>query len=91
MVLARVLRRETRRKECPYGNGLYETEFVRQTTSPPLCLCFRNTTDSTSLSEILRQDGRSERLLPDSPGRGIINEDNIPPWASSILEMFFYQ
>ena len=79
MVFPRVLRRETRRKECPYGNGLYEAEFVRETTSPSLCLRFRNPSNNPGLRKILRKDGRSQRLLPDSLGRGIIHENNIPP------------
>ena len=79
MVFTRIFRCKTRMKKRQDGNRFYMAQLVCQTTGPPICLRFRNSTNRPNISQILRQDGCSERLLPNSPGQGILHEDNIPP------------
>ena len=59
MVFTRILRCLTRWKERQNGDRLHKIKFVRQTTGPPLCLRFRDSTNHSSISQILRQDGCS--------------------------------
>ena len=51
--------------------------FVKRPVHPFACVS-EILQNRPSLRQILRQDGCSERLFPNSPGRGILHEDNIP-------------
>ena len=78
MVFPGLLRGQTRRQKCQNGHGLHQTELLRQEASAPLRLRVGNSANNPGISKVLRQDGRGERLLPNSPRHRVVQEDNIP-------------